>query len=107
GLGGNRRRRAGGELNSEQRGGTNREVIKTAITGDLNIDERRNAGRETAGRFVRRIEQTDPAVAEIAEEIFPDVAGGKLDRGRVIESCADNCTALNRSRSVRILKQRI
>jgi hypothetical protein len=66
------------------------EIVETALGADLHIDRRRGARGEVTRRVVRRIHDSDPATAEVAEEILADIAGRELGDGRIVKGPADN-----------------
>ena len=72
----------------------------------MQINGAGNAGRETGRGAGSRIEDPDPATAQISEKILAKVGGRKLKHRRVIESAADNGAAGGIGRAVTIVVDR-
>src|SRR5262245_20464993 len=82
--------------------GIPREIIQASIARHAQIDRAWSASRKT--RHIARgdIEDVDPVVDVIGEEIIADVRGRELDGGGVVERSAGDGKALKRAAAVRV-----
>src|SRR4029077_7660488 len=86
--------------------GTLSEVIERAVRSNMQINGAGDTGRKAGRGAGSRIEDPDPAAAQISEEILTDVGGRELSYRRGIKSGADNGAAGSIGRAVTIEEDR-